>query len=150
MAVDLAALKTELLTDPNGYGYAPLIAQDNDSAVADLLNMIRSGISVRRQSIAPQDVLQCVDCRDVKANPAQFDCAWFESATRQTSIELLNTDGSDTQVLGNFKRLFQNPGTYGTRDRIIALCNRPGSRAEQLFGSGTTVTYQEVNAALAL
>ncbi len=142
MSINLQTLKTELLTDPNGYGYAALIADTNNPALADMLNLPRAVITVRRTSIQPQDVLECIDTRDIKANPSNMDCAWFESATRQTTINLLDGAGADTQILGNFKRLLINPSD--SRARLLAICNRNGSRIEQLFGVGVVVSVQEV------
>lgn len=37
--IDYAALKTELTTDPNAYGYTAHVASGNDSALAELLNL---------------------------------------------------------------------------------------------------------------
>jgi hypothetical protein len=42
MPVNLAELKTELLTDPNGYGYAALIA--DNAAAGPLTNPVTIGL----------------------------------------------------------------------------------------------------------
>ncbi len=147
MAIDNATLKTEILTDPNGYGYATPLSVGNLGVVADLINEVRAGITVRRINVDSQTILQAIDIRDFKASPSNAECAWFESATRQAAINLLNEDGSDTQVAGNFRRLFGN--TNGTLSRFQTICTRNGSRGEQLFGAGTFISWEQVKAALA-
>jgi hypothetical protein len=44
--------------------------------------------------------------------------------------------------------MLQNPGPQGSRARVDAIANRPGSRAEQLFLPGVRVTALDVARAL--
>lgn len=156
MAMTLAALKTELLTDPQTYGYAGWIAASEPENCAAALNKVRNGtdgeaaITIRRADISPAEVLEAVDNRDFSANPHPLHVAWFESVTQLPTIRLVNNDGSDTRVLGNIRRLLENPGTQGSRDRVTTIANRNGSRAEQLFGAGTVISITDVAAALRL
>lgn len=153
-AAQLAILKTEILTDPLTYGYAPHVVANEPEIVAELLNKVRDGtdgeaaITIRRADIAAQEVLEAIDNRDFVATPDAAHVAWFESATQQTAIRLINADGTDTRVLGNLRRLLQNPGPQGSRDRLNVIANRLGSRAEQLFGPDTVVSIQDVVDAL--
>ena len=40
MAVDFSALKTEILSDPKGMGYGPLVSTGRDIGIANLLNSL--------------------------------------------------------------------------------------------------------------
>lgn len=46
MTIDYVALKAELTTDPNAYGYAPLVAVGSCGELADMLNTVRDNITV--------------------------------------------------------------------------------------------------------
>jgi hypothetical protein len=141
--MDYQALKNELVNDPTARGYAG----KQDNACTALLNEIQAGITIRRNDIAPNEVLEAIDTRDFQTTLATAECSWFESVTQLRTLRLSLDDGSDTLVLGNLKRLLQNPGPQLSRARVIALANRSGSRAEQLFGRGTVVTDADVGAA---
>lgn len=153
MAFTMEALRTELQTDPLAYGYSAFFATDLQK-VADLVNKLRDGtdgfpaITVKRKAISPVDILEAIDTRDFEASLSTIIGSWFESLTQYPSIELVNDDGTDTRVLGNLKRILQNPGPQGSRARVIAIAQKTGSRAEQLFGTGTVVTWEQVAQAL--
>ena len=46
MAIDYIALKSELQTDPQGFGYAAPLAAGNDSQLAALVNQIHGPINI--------------------------------------------------------------------------------------------------------
>lgn len=147
MAIDYPALRAELETDPNGYGYAPLLAAGADQGLADLLNEERANITVRRPDITAAEVLEAIDNRDFVATPNAAHVAWFGSVTRQESVRLVTDAGVDTRILGGLRRLLDNADTQGSRARLGAIANRLGSRAEQLFGAGTLVRHEDVTKA---
>ena len=144
----LTALRSEIINDPTALGYAPHIASGSDNAIVDVLNLPRAGITIRRDNIMPNEVLEAIDTRDFATSITTTENSWFESVTQLRAIRLSLDDGNDTVVLGNLKRLLQNPGPQGSRARIVALSNRQGSRAEQLFGRNVTVTAEDVGLAL--
>lgn len=154
MAIDYVALKAEIQNDPQTYGYAAWVAAAEPEKVAGALNKVRDGtdgeaaITIRRPDISAAEVLEAVDNRDFSANPHPLHVAWFQSVTQLPTIRLIHDNGTDTRALGNIRRLLENPGTQGSRDRITAIANRNGSRAEQLFGAGTVVSIQDVATAL--
>lgn len=148
MPLTYPALKTELQADPATIGYAALVASGNDVGLAALLNEVRAGISIRRPDIAPAEILEAIDARDFEPTPNVLAVAWFGSLTRQERVRLLNDDGSQTRVLANLRRLLLALDTNGSRARLQDMANRPGSRAEQLFGAGVVVTHQDVAIAL--
>lgn len=136
----LTILKTEITTDPLALGYAG----KSDAEIADLLNLLRATITIRRANIAPNEVLEAIDSRDFETAPNAIHVAWFESITQLRTIRLENDDGSATRALGNLRRLLQAADTQGSRTRLAALATRIGSRAEQLLGGGVVVTHIDV------
>jgi hypothetical protein len=146
MAVILAELKTELLTDPNGYGYAPLVAVGSCGELADMINKIRDGIIVPLATITPIDLLEAIAVDDFVTAQTLLMGSWFESLTQFPSIRILRDNGNDTRVMTNIMKVLKN-GT-ASETRVRALASRKGSRAEQLFS--VNVTPSEVAQALAL
>lgn len=156
MPINYTALKTELTTDPRGYGYAPLVTAGNDTGLADMLNLVRAAISIKRADVLPSEILQVLSMTDMPAlanNPSsgqqsqeRRDLAWLECLTNLDQIRLLNDDGTDTQIRANLARMF--PAGTGTRTRLLALETRAGSRAEELFGAGTAVGHSDIATAL--
>jgi hypothetical protein len=146
MPLSLPALRSELQSDPRAYGYAPLIDAGADGSLADLLNLVRPEISVRRADIAGAELLEAVDIRDFVASPTAGALAWFESATQQPAIRLVDDAGANTRVLANLRRLLQD--TNGSQTRLGQIANRAGSRAEELFGAGVVVAPLDIARAL--
>lgn len=152
MAINYSALKSEIQTDPLVYGYAAHVASGNDEAIATLLNAIRTGsdglpaITVRRSDIAPVEVLEAIGFADLVSPSNTLQTAWFESITQYPTIQLVNADGTNTRVISNLFALVNNPSP--SRNRINAIANRNGSRAEQLFGVNTSITSSDVARAL--
>lgn len=154
MAVNLQQLKTELNTDPQTYGYAPLIAAQDYGGLADLLNKKRDGtdgkprIDIPRPDITPLELFLAIDVRDFGGAPGTLGGAWFQSIMRLTAIPLLNSDGSTSLIKAGLDQYLQDG--RGSQTRLNALAKRIGSRAEQLFGFGTVITPTNVRDALAL
>lgn len=151
MAINYSALKNEILNDPNSYGYAPLVAVGNDTDLAVLLNLVRAGISIKRPNVSSSEILEAIDIRDFLTSPAgvnnnTFAASWFESITQFTSIRLTNEDNTKTVVRKNIDRMVAD--TQGSQTRLDAVAVRSGSRAEQLFGFGTSVSANDVAIAL--
>lgn len=152
MAIDYAALTTELQTDPQTYGYAAHIASGADGALAALLNIVRTGgdgeaaILVRRNDISAEELLEAIDTRDLKASPTLLEGSYLESVLQFRRIILSNDAGTDSRTKSNLDRLVNN--TQGSQTRLNALARRNGSRAEQLFGTRTLITQTDVAIAL--
>lgn len=153
-AAQLAQLKTEINTDPQTYGYAAWVAASEPENVAAALNKVRDGtdgeaaILVRRLDVSAIELLEAVDTRDFIASPNSLQAAWFESVTQNATVRLANPDGTQNRVKNNLDRVLND--TQGSQTRLNALARRNGSRAEQLFGTGATVSVSDVQAALAL
>jgi hypothetical protein len=143
-SAQLVILKNELLTDPNSYGYAPLIADTNNPTLAMMLNLARTAISMPRPDVTPLEILEAININDfiATANQQILMGSWFESLTQFTQIRILKENGDDTRVLTNIMKILKNGTDSEVRIRALAL--RHGSRAEQLFGVGILVSVQEV------
>jgi hypothetical protein len=146
--MDYAALKSEILADPATIGYAPFVSVGNDTGVASLLNARRASILIKRADIDPSEVFHALALADLITNPGASTIGWMESLlTAPYSIRLLNEDGTDTPVKANIVSLLKT-GTNATRDRLLLLQTRIGSRLEQLFGAGSYVTAADIAIAL--
>jgi hypothetical protein len=168
MPVNVATLRTELASDPRGYGYAPLVAVANDPALTDMLNAVRDGtnppanptaaggaangsITVKRIDCNPAEILEAIDVRDLATAglPAGMSVplaqSWLESVTQFARIRLANDDGTKTLTRRNIDRLVAS--TNGSQARLDAVAVRLGSRAEELFGAGVVVTRDDVGSA---
>lgn len=142
--INYAQLKTELQADPNNYGYSAPYAAGDNTACATLLNQVRATITIRRDNISPAEVLEVIDNRDFETTLNPGHVAWFESVTQLPLLRLINDDGTDTRILGNLRRILQNPGPQQSRARLADIANRQGSRAEQLFGANTLLTNEDI------
>jgi hypothetical protein len=135
-------LKNELLTDPNNYGYAPLIADTNNPALAEMINRPRATITMPRPDVTPLEILEAIKVTDFISNANALYASWFESLTQFASVRILKDNGTDTRVMTNLMSILVNGSASETRLRELAVRN--GSRAEQLFGVGVSVSVQEV------
>jgi hypothetical protein len=148
MSIDYAALKTELQTDPNSYGYAQYITSGQDSVLADMLNLARAAIQLPRPNVPPSELLEAISVDDfiASANQTILHGSWLESLLQFQSIRILKENGSDTRVMTNIMKILKNGTASETRVRTLAVRN--GSRAEQLFGPGVSITHMDVAQAL--
>lgn len=155
MPFTTAQLKAELQNDPTALGYAAKYESNDPQGAADLLNAVRQTISVKRSDVMASEILEAIDIRDLvypgtgqlPAASQPLANAWMESILQLTRCRLAKDDGTDTTVLKNLKLLLTATG-QGSKDRIVALSLRTGSRAEQLFGAGTAITASDVANAL--
>jgi len=135
--MDLAALKAELLADPLGLGYAPLLAHGADSSLADLLNAVRPSIDINRGVIPSYEIVNAT-------TPTEWTAlSTTEKQRYQTLTGAGQVDSGNANVRAAFQAMFA-AGT-ATRTALTALLTRKGSRAEQLFGAGAAVTAEHVS-----
>lgn len=132
MTINYATLRTELLTDPAGLGYAG----KSDYACAGLLNTVRGSIAVARDTIPTWMVLDAV---------AQADLAALTANQLQT-LHIVISAGEVSIASANIRAIMSAlfPAGSVTRANLVAIVNRTGTRAEQLFGVGTAVTDGDV------
>lgn len=157
MPINDAVLKTEIDTDPNGYGLVAMRDEGNDQGIADALNLERDTITVKRTDVTAAEIFQSVNMADMPALPTnpnaaalsqeRRDLAWLTGlGAIDRALRLINDDGTNTQIRANLARIFST--ATQTRDRLEALGTRIGSRAEQLFGAGTSISHSHVSTAL--
>lgn len=148
----LQILKTEILTDPNRYGYAPLVASGQVNAVAELLNKVRDGsdgfpiITLRKPLINGVDIAAAIDIRDVSLPNGVIQASATALLTYiflSASIPLTNDNGNKNWIRKNLDNLVAN-GT-ASQTRLDALVIQTGSRANQLFGVGGFGQYLSVS-----
>jgi hypothetical protein len=156
MSINYSTLQTELQTDPTSLGYSPYVANGNDIKLCELMNVTQSGITVRRDSITSKEIVEAIDVADYTALPGSPTAAqlsserrylgWMQGAIAVENLRLLNDDGSNTPVVSNFLTMF--PSGTSTRNRLLTLAVREGSRAEQLFGSNTVINPTDISIAM--
>lgn len=141
-AVDIAALRTELQTDPQVLGYAACITTGNDQCLADTLNLARAGASyqVPREPMDPNQLMDAIAPADTGSL----------STNDLLKLNLVFQIGLVDLQKANIRSLLASvfAANSTTRTNIQALINRQGSRAEVLFGRGTVVTVAQIAQAL--
>ena len=139
MPFTLAALKAELLTDPNGYGY--MATGGDQTAKADAINLPRVAITVARGVVPSYEVVAATA-------PAEWALLTDQEQARYTMIVNAGVvDTTSANIIASFAAMF--PAGSATRANLLALASRTGSRAEQLFGVGVAVSAVDVGKALA-
>lgn len=136
MTIDLAALATEINTDPQGYGYS---LTDN-ALTRDLLNELRVAIRIDREVIPAYEVIDAL-------NPGEWESA---TAQEKQRIALIVSAGEVNVQSANTRAAFGAAfdGGTTTRANLIALQTRDGSRVEELFGAGERVSSSIVAEAI--
>jgi len=130
----IAALKTEINSDPKALGYAALRAQSNGpQALAVRLNTLgASAETVTATYLQVEDVVAAL----VRA---EYDA--LSTAAKDYLNVVLNAPrvkSGDATLRTQLGALFA-AGT-ATRANLLALATRPASRAEALWGEGVSVT----------
>lgn len=155
MPVNLPQLKTELQNDPASLGYAALIALGDHTGLAAVLNFRRDGstpspvngvvgtaITVFRNDIAPKEIVNAIAAADFAA------AQQIQISKLQILFQGAPIDATLANVRANFQGIFTSASAT-TTNALAALAQRNGSRCEQLFGTGTTVTQNDVANVLA-
>ena len=135
----LAALKSELVNDPASVGYATPRTQGDTQRLADLINAVGAGTTFRND-IAPKEVINAIAAADF-AGLTAVKCAQLQLLLLAAPI-----DATLTNVRQRFADIFV-AGT--TLTALQAMAQRNCSRAETLWGTGTTITPEQVARALA-
>jgi hypothetical protein len=136
MTFSVTALAQEL-TNPK---YAALIRAGSDQGIADLLNVIDPTIIVPRGRVETWEILAATVRTEWDALSADAKQLYL------TVISAGVVDTTDPQIRAILGGLF--PAGTTTRTNLVARLTRPGSRAEQLFGTGTVISSVDVARAL--
>jgi hypothetical protein len=137
MPINYSQLKSELQNDPNSYGYAPFMTSGNDTQLANMLNEVRGSISV----FIPVSLTQIVNCISVLAE-------WNAlTALQLQRLQFIAVNGYiDTASLAMRTVVTDifSAASQTTKNNLAAAAQRTGSRAEQLFGTGTSITHEDI------
>lgn len=151
----LAELATELTTDPAALGYAAHL-NISDNAIADMLNSTTGTgaavIMLARQSKAAI-ITGLIPALDQLAAGIGYAGAQIDAPMRQKWLQRFDAlrSGNDSidltpQFMGMLGQLVSD-GII-SQPYIDAFTRRTGSRAEVLWGAGTTITPDDVQHAL--
>jgi hypothetical protein len=141
----MAALITEVTTDPKGLGYAG--ASGNSATIADLMNLAPEPIAAGSQE---QIYRNRADSRDLMAGIVLSEYAALTQANRDYCAMLFSApqvNTGDANVRTQLAAIFA-AGT--SRTNMIAAAQKNASRSEALWGDGFRVTPQAVSQALGL
>jgi hypothetical protein len=140
----MAALTTEVTTDPKGLGYAG--AAGNAATIADLMNLSPEPIAagsqeqIYRARAASSDLIACIILSEFAA---------LTQANRDYCMVLFSTaqvNTGDANVRTQVAAIFAAATT--SRANLLAAAQKNACRSEALWGDGFRVTPQQVSAAL--
>lgn len=138
MAIDYAELKSELINDPQGLGYAPLYANGQDQDLANILNTIHVGgaFQIDNEPVTREQVVRNIDATDLDAM----------SASNLTKLMVLFLMGHIDLANVATRTLLSSvfPANGVTRTNLIALAKRQGTRGEKLFGNGVRLSASDI------
>lgn len=137
MAINYTVLKTEILTVP---ALMTMINLGNHQGAADALNLPQAAITIRRGVIEAYELWEAINAGEYAGLTAT------ERQRLQTILGMgrVNLKGDNTRAA---LALMFGAGT-ATRANILALVDRQGSRAEQLFGLDTRISAADIALAL--
>lgn len=144
--MDIAALNTELTTDPSSIGYASLITAQNWVEIAALLNDAAGAGAATIAMPTMENQSFVIAFLPYLATALGSSKGAFYAILWQTILSLPVIDFSTASVSGLMAQAVAD-GIL-TTDQATALNQRMGARAEVLFGVGTTVSWQDVSRAV--
>ncbi len=138
MPVNYSQLKTEI---QNPF-YSNWITSGNHVAIANYLNVVNTGIIIQRKLVPTYEIFEAIVPSELFGSGVTSQ----ERARLDTLLGLGNVDAQGANTKQAFLSIFPQGTT--TRQNLIALARRTGSRAEELFGIGTVVRHQDIAIAL--
>ncbi len=130
MAIDLAALKTELQTDPVGLGY--VFDEANDASNADILNNANGDKprTVDNNDIAASDFVAQTTF-DAYDGLTAAETAYYDMLVSRERIAVTADTKANLAGIGGTSR-WATADRPTMEPRVTALMQRTGSRAEEL------------------
>ena len=140
--VDLAELKSEVETDPQGYGYDPA----NTTELLQIINLVRATITIEKERISAALVRGATTFASYDGLLAdrQEWLQWITGSNGVSEESLVVTADLKQQLAG-----IGGSSIWAVGDRtemetaMLALINRDGSRAEELWGIDTVITRDD-------
>ena len=144
---DLLALKTEVNTDPNAYGYVP----EDTNLVLDILALKRVEITVSKPKISSAMVRAAVylDAYDNLLADRQEWLRWITGSGGFDEESLVVTQDLRDRLTGVLGGSITGDSIWAAADDnimepiMLALIDIDGSRAEELFGFGTVINRDD-------
>jgi hypothetical protein len=142
----LAALATELKTDPANLGYASFVTSGNDTQLAQLINATTFG-TLPHSPISGTELLSSILPSDLNnLTTLQLQSFWgMVGGTGGTGIAVGDSNWQ-AYLTGMFTAL-TSPNSHTA---ITGLATQPASRAEVLWGVGTVISISQIGQALLL
>lgn len=137
---DLLALKTEVNTDPMGYGYVP---SDTYDGVLNIINLKRAEITVSKPKISAALVRSATtfDAYNSLSIDEQEWIRWMTGSSGFDDESLVVTADLRTRLTGPDSASIWDIGNRAVMNAaMLALIDVDGSRAEELFGFGTVIS----------
>lgn len=156
--MNLVSLKSELIEDPAGLGYAEH-RPHAPGALADLLNKVGTGLVVREYWLTDRalvaDIVPAHGTAMSDSILTKLEQADASSKTVERMVSRLYNDARGLNFGDEALRAMLSSWagvvlTQAEADALLALPMRNGSRAEVLFGVDTQITEPQVTAALNL
>jgi hypothetical protein len=134
--MDYLALKNEFITDPKSYGYSEFWSNGQDWKLAELINQVRDSIQINRDIVSSYQIFEAMVPEEWAALSVQ----------EKQRIQIILSMGEISTKGVNTRAAFQAAFAAGTvtRTNLITLLTRKGSRAEELFGAGISVSWDDV------
>jgi hypothetical protein len=144
------ALLAEINADPAGLGYGPFRSAGNDAGIVKLLNDRTRGLTVP-QVASWSAVLKWLAQQGYRSK-LQDASTTAAAANRDAALAILDLihgaapgfDVTDAAMVALFNAVIP----AASQAALLALGNVPASRAEVLFGYGTTPTDKDVSRVL--
>lgn len=143
----IAAIRDELLKDPDVMRYSNNVASRNDTALANMLNDQSTGASrgytLDRKAVSKAELQACVIGGEyLELNAAQIGLWAAILASSMDGYVDMQSDTIRQQISAVWSR------AVSTSARIAAVKTRNCSRAEMVWGEGTVIPVSDVSAAL--
>jgi len=136
---DLAALKSEVNTDPDGLGYDTATT----AGVVDVINLLRSAYTQQKPKVSSAE-LRSATTYDAYDGLAIDEQEWLRWITGSNGFEEENIPVSADlrhRLLGDGGNSIWAVADRTEMEAAMTLVfSRDGSRAEDLFGIGTTIS----------
>ena len=135
-SANLAALKSEVLTDPIGMGYAPVV--ENTSQLLKLLNDPANNVGGETvdEELTAEILLDVIDTSELGSNQVDAgELEWLKMVFHY-ALQGYDIEKYRAKITGIFQ---QNSAT----NQAIDALQRSLSRAEVLFGPGTVLGRED-------
>ena len=142
---DLLSLKTEVNTDPNTYGYVP---ESTYEGVLDIINLKRATITTNKPVISSADIksLTYFDAYNNLSIDEQEWITWMTENAAAGVEDLTVTQDLRDRLTGVLGGSVTGDSIWAAADDdvmeplMLALIDVDGSRSEELYGYGTTIS----------